>query len=73
MGGESSDLVTHALGGYNGDLINDSLVSMEIEGEACVVFLHYGAGALLDGLGSDSLVLIAVLIVEKSEKRSTKI
>ena len=55
MGGETGDLVTHTFGGGDGDFINDTLVGVEIEGEARVVLLDDGTCGLLDGLGADSL------------------
>jgi len=55
MGGESRDLVPHALRGGDGDLVDDALVRVEVEGETGVVLLDDGPGGLLDGLGSDSL------------------
>jgi hypothetical protein len=55
VGGESRDLVPHALRGGDGDLVDDALVRVEVEGETGVVLLDDGPGGLLDGLGSDSL------------------
>ena len=55
VGRESGDLVPHPLGGGDGDLVDDALVGVEVEGEAGVVLLDDGPGGLLDGLGADSL------------------
>jgi len=55
VGGEARDLVAHALGGGDGDLVDEALVRVEVEGEAGVVLLDDGPGGLLDGLGADSL------------------
>lgn len=55
MGGETRDLVPHALRGGDGDLVDDALVRVEVEGETGVVLLDDGPRGLLDGLGSDSL------------------
>ena len=52
--GEAGDLVTHALGGDDRNLVADALISVEVEGEARVVLLDNGAGGLLDGLGADA-------------------
>ena len=57
MGGEPSNLVTHTLGGGDGDLIDDTLVGVEIESETGVVLLDDGTCGFLDGLGADSLLL----------------
>lgn len=55
MGGKTSNLVTHALGGGDGDFIDDTLVGVEIKSEARVVLLDDGTSRLLDGFGADSL------------------
>jgi hypothetical protein len=60
VGGESRDLVPHALRGGDGDLVDNALVRVEVEGEAGVVLLNDGPGGLLDGLGSDSLSVVVV-------------
>jgi hypothetical protein len=57
VGGEPSNLVTHTLGGGDGDLIDDTLVGVEIESETGVVLLDDGTCGFLDGLGADSLLL----------------
>ena len=55
VGGESRDLVPHALRGGDGDLVDDALVRVKVECESGVVLLDYGPRGLLDGLGSHSL------------------
>ena len=57
MGGESSDLVTHTLGGGDGDLIDDTLVGVEIKRKTRVVLLNDSTCGFLNGLGTDSLLL----------------
>ena len=42
MGGETGNLVTHALRGGDGNLIDDALVRVKVEGEAGVVLLDDG-------------------------------
>lgn len=54
VGDESSDLVTHGLGGHDGDFVHDLLVGVEVGVEARVVLLDDEASSLLDGLSSDS-------------------
>jgi len=56
MGGETSNLVTHTLGGGDGDLIDDTLVGVEVESKTGVVLLDDGTCGFLDGLGTDSLL-----------------
>lgn len=53
-GGVSSNLVSKTLGSDDSDLITDTLVGLEVEGEAGVVSLDDDLGGLLDGLSSDS-------------------
>lgn len=55
MGGETSNLVTHTLGGGDGNLINKTLVGVEVESKTGVVLLDDSTCGLLDGLGADSL------------------
>ena len=55
MGGETGDFVAHALGGGDGDFINDTFVGVEVEGQTGVVFLDDSTSGLLDGFGTDSL------------------
>ena len=50
----SADLVSETLGGDDGDLVADSLVGLEVEGEAGIVPLDDDLGGLLDGLGTDA-------------------
>jgi len=50
----TSNLVSHSLGLDNGDVIDDSLVDVEILGKFSVVLLDDSSGGSLDGLGSDS-------------------
>jgi hypothetical protein len=50
VGGEAGNLVAETLGGDDGDLIEDPLVDLEIEGELGVVSLNDDLGRLLDGL-----------------------
>ena len=56
VGGESSNLVTHTLGGGDGDLIDDTLVGVEVKSKTGVVLLDDGTCGFLDGLGADSLL-----------------
>lgn len=49
-----SYLVAEALRGNDGDLIADSLVGLEIEGQLRVVSLNDDLGGLLDGLGTNA-------------------
>ena len=51
----SCNLVAHALGWKDGNLIYDTLVCVEVESKASVVLLDDCASTLLDGLGSDTL------------------
>jgi len=44
MCGESSDLIAHALGRQDGDLIDNALVGVEVQRQARVVLLDNGAG-----------------------------
>ena len=55
MRSESGDLVAHALGGGDGDLIDDALVGVEVKRQAGVVLLDDGPRGLLDGLRADTL------------------
>ena len=50
----TSNLVSHSLGLDDGDIINDSLVDVEILGQFSVVLLDDSSGGSLDGLGSYS-------------------
>ena len=50
----SSYLVAETLGGNDGNLIADSLVGLEIEGQLGVVTLNDDLGGLLDGLGTNA-------------------
>ena len=47
-------LVAERLGGDDGNLLNDPLVGVEVEGELRVVLLNDDTSSLLDGLGSDT-------------------
>ena len=55
VGGETGDLVAHALGWKDGNLIDNTLVGVEIQSESSVVFLDDSASTLLDSLGTDTL------------------
>ena len=50
----SGYLVAERLGGDEGDLLNDSLVGVEVEGELGVVLLDDDTSGLLDSFGSDA-------------------
>ena len=50
----TSNLVSHSLGLDDSDIIDDSLVDVEVLSEFTVVFLDDSSGCSLDGLGSDS-------------------
>jgi len=54
MGGESCNLVPQTLAGDDGNLIADTLVGVEVEGEARVVLLDDDAGSTLGGLCTNS-------------------
>ena len=47
-------LVAERLGGDDGNLLNDPLVGVEVEGELRVVLLDDDTSSLLHGLGSDT-------------------
>ena len=47
-------LVAKGLGGYDGDLLDDPLVGVEVEGQLGVVLLDDDTSCLLDGLSSDT-------------------
>jgi len=47
-------LVPQPLAGNNGDLIADTLVSLEVESELGVVALNDDLGGLLDSLGTNA-------------------
>merc|ERR550539_2001758 len=51
---EPGNLVAERLGGNEGNLLNDPLVGVEIEGKLGVVLLDDDPGSLLDGFGSDA-------------------
>merc|ERR1719471_834672 len=51
---EPGDLVSETLGWDNSDLLDDPLVSVEVQGQHHVVFLYDAAGSLLDGLGTNT-------------------
>eukprot|EP00970_Alexandrium_tamarense_P004561 scaffold766_cov210-Alexandrium_tamarense.AAC.10 len=71
MGGKSSNLVAHAFGGGDGDFVNDTLVGVEVEGEAGVVLLDDGTCGFLDGFGADSLETYCLSREEARGCRST--
>jgi len=54
MGDEPTDLVSERLGGDEGDLLDDALVGVEVEGELGIVLLNYDPRGLLDRLCTDS-------------------
>ena len=54
-------LVAERLGGDDGDLLDDPLVGVEVEGQLCVIFLDNYTRCLLDGLGSDTAHLLSSL------------
>ena len=47
-------LVAERLGGDDGDLLDDPLVGVEVEGQLGVVLLDDDTSCLLDSLGSDT-------------------
>jgi hypothetical protein len=59
---KSRNLVSHALGRNNRDLLADLLVDLEIQSQLGVETLHNNAGALLHGFGSDATHLGFVLL-----------
>lgn len=54
MGSITGNLVAETLRGNDGDLIADSLVGLEIEGQLGVVSLNDDLGGFLDGLGTNA-------------------
>ena len=54
MGGETSNLVSHLLGLDDSDIVDDTLVVVEVLGQLSVVLLDDSSGSSLDGLGSNS-------------------
>ena len=58
-----ADLVPETLGGDDGDLVADSLVGLEVEGEAGIVPLDDDLGGLLDGLGTYATHVGGVLVI----------
>lgn len=52
--GKRTHLVAEALGSNNGDLIADTLVGLEVQGELGVVPLNDDLGGLLDSLGANA-------------------
>lgn len=50
----STHLVAKTLGSNNGDLITDSLVGLEVEGQLWVVTLNDDLGGLLDSLSANA-------------------
>ena len=53
---ESGNLVAHSLGWQNGNLIDNTLVGVEIEGQFSVVLLDNSTSTLLNGLCTDALL-----------------
>ena len=53
---ESSNLVAHSLGRQDGNLIDDTLVGVEIEGQFSVVLLDDSTSTLLNSLCTDTLL-----------------
>jgi hypothetical protein len=49
-----SNLVAEALGSNDSDLITDTLVGLEVQGELGVVTLNDDLGGLLDSLGANA-------------------
>jgi hypothetical protein len=68
MRGESGNLIAHALGRKNGNLINDALVGVEIRCQPWVILLHNRAGRLLHSLGSDTLHFTKTHIERHNQK-----
>lgn len=60
MGGEARNLVAQAFGRDDSHLINNTLVGVEIKGEARVVFLNENTGSPLDGLGANATHFVSV-------------
>ena len=51
---ETGDLISHSLGGEDGDIAQNLLVEVEVSGELAVVLFDQNLGGSLDGLSSDS-------------------
>ena len=47
-------LVAERLGGDKSNLLKNSLIGVEVEGELCVIFLNNNTSSLLDCLGPDT-------------------
>ena len=54
VSGETSNLVSESLGLDDSNIINDTLVGMEVNGELTVVLLNDGSGGSLNSLYSNS-------------------
>ena len=54
VGEVSGNLVAHALGWHNGALVDNTLVDVEVKGEAVVILLNNLARSALDGFGANA-------------------
>ena len=67
---EAGDLIAHSLGGQNGDLIDDSLVCVEIERQFSVVLLDDSTSTLFNGLCTDTLLKNKEKHVSKKDEKN---
>lgn len=57
MGGKTGNLVTETLGGDDGNLTGQTLVGLEVQGQARVVLFDKDTGGLLDRLGANTTLI----------------
>jgi hypothetical protein len=55
VGHETSDFISHSLGGDDGHLAHKLLVYMEVKGQPRVILLDKDSSGLLDGFSTDTL------------------
>lgn len=55
MSSKSGNFVPHTLRRSDGDFIDDTLISVEVESEARVILLDDGTSGFLNGLSTNSL------------------
>ncbi len=54
VSGETSDFISHSLGGEDSNIGEDLLVEVEVSGKLAVILFDQNLGGSLDGLSSDS-------------------
>jgi len=67
---EAGNLIAHSLRWQNGDLIDDTLVCVEIEGQFSVVLLNDSTSTLLNGLCTDTLFTNEEKNMSKTDKET---